>query len=140
MTVNIEAIVSILSLVGTGIALYFSIKKGNKEGQKLDAETVSELWKALKEATENYHKLQDEFAEYKEKTEQQLAAYKKSMTEQLRAMVLENADLEREFTNYRRSTEEELRKLRYENGKLKEKVRVLEAGAKARAMNLGKGT
>ena len=118
MNVSVEAIVSTLSLVGTGIALYFSIKKGNKEGRKLDAETVTELFAALKLANDRYDELEKEFTDYKA-----------VMTKQINGMALENARIEREFIDYKRNTAKELDKLKYENSKLKDKIHVLE-GAK----------
>ena len=89
MTLN--TIISVVGLIGSIIALYFSSKKNDSEVDNIDADTISTLYDTIakqdkyykdcqKEQTEQYQKLKEEFENYKKAMNTQIEYLQKEST------------------------------------------------------------
>ena len=83
MTLSIETIIGLITLVISGIALFFSLRKQEKEEKNIDADTISKLYATINEQEERHQNLKDEFE-----------AYKKAMSAQIAYLSNQNARLE----------------------------------------------
>ena len=89
MTLN--TIISVVGLIGSIIALYFSSKKNDSEIDNIDADTISTLYDTIskqdkyykdcqKEQTDQYQKLKEEFENYKKAMNTQIEYLQKEST------------------------------------------------------------
>ena len=108
MSFTVENIISIITLLSSAVAIYLSIKKQDKEGKNIDADTIQKLYDTIGEQETRYSKLKKESVVEQEERYRQLKKedekrycelkkefedYKKAMNAQFAILVNENARL-----------------------------------------------
>ena len=102
MNISIEVLIAIIPIILSGIALYFSIRKQDKEGKNIDADTISKLLKTIREQKEAYDVAIKKFGEERKqvkkeyekrynKLKEEFEDYKRVMTEQITELANETA-------------------------------------------------
>ena len=69
---TVENVIMVLTLVASGVALLFSLKKQKHDEANLDADTIKKLYESLKEENSRYTELKAEFEAYKKQTSAQI--------------------------------------------------------------------
>ena len=81
MTLN--TIISVVGLIGSIIALYFSSKKNDSEVDNIDADTISTLYDTIAKQDKYYKDCQKEQADQYQKLKEEFENYKKAMNTQI---------------------------------------------------------
>ena len=81
MTLN--TIISVVGLIGSIIALYFSSKKNDSEVDNIDADTISKLYDTISKQDKYYKDCQTEQTEQYQKLKEEFENYKKAMNTQI---------------------------------------------------------
>lgn len=108
MNISFDTVITILTLLSSAIALFFSTRKLDKESKNIDADTISKLYDTIGEQEKRYNSLKQETVVEQEKRydklkfqsdrqyqelKKEFEDYKKAMNTQFALLVNENARL-----------------------------------------------
>lgn len=109
MNASIETVLAVVTFISSAVALFFSIKKQDREGKNIDADTIGKLYDTINEQQDRYEKLK------RETIDEQDARYRKVKLEYDQR----NESLRKEFEEYKRTMNSQFALLVHENARLR---------------------
>lgn len=109
MNLTLDGIIAVVTLLSSGIALFFSIRKQDREGKNIDADTIKKLYDTISDQEERYNKLKRETLVEQEEN------YRKLKIEEEKRY----KDLKKEFEDYKRAMNTQFALLVDENAHLR---------------------
>lgn len=115
MSFTVDNIISIITVLTSALAIYLSIKKQDKEGKNIDADTINKLYDTIGEQEERYSKLK------RETVVEQDEKYRKLKLEDEKRY----CELKKEFEDYKKAMNAQFAILVNENARLRAWARAL---------------
>lgn len=90
---NTETIIGILTFIMSAVALFYSLRKGFKQEENIDADTIGKLYDTIDKQERRYKEHHAEQEALYEGLKAEFESYKKVMTAQIAEIANENARL-----------------------------------------------